>query len=177
MAGQRQSARDVLRFPWRTLPAVLITGLILQLLTWWPEPLLEWNEEDGGRLVIDYTILTTNVLAFDLLTFVWLPILVAEKRSMVTAFRRSAWFAKQHPWRILSIDIGFWFVYLLFNEAVMFLYPRIDPEWANLVWSALIAAWTLLSLSASCCLSVVTYHLIRSKQEGLAPEALAQVFD
>ena len=177
MQGQNVRARDVLRLPWRRLPAALVAGLILQGMTWWPEPILEWPVDDGTRLVIDYAILTINVLAFDVLTFVWLPVLVIESGSIVSAFRRAAGLAARHPWRLLAIDIGFWGVYFLFSEAIRQVYWMTDPEWAYLGWSTMIAAWIVFSMSAACCLAAAAYHLVRSEHEGPAPETLARVFD
>lgn len=177
MQGQSLGARDVLRLPWRRLPAALAAGLVLQGITWWPEPLLDWPVDGDDRIVIDYAILTINVLAFDVLAFVWLPVLVIESRSIVSTFRRAASLAARHPWRLLAIDIGFWCVYFLFNEALRQAYLMIDPEWAYLAWSATVAVWIVLSMSAACCLAAAAYHLIRSEHEGPAPETLARVFD
>lgn len=177
MQGQSLSARDVLRLLWRCLPAALVVGIILQAATWWPDPLLDWPADGDHRRIIDYAILTINVLALDVLTFVWLPVLVIESRSVVSTFRRAASLAARHPWRLLAIDIGFWCVYFLFDEAVRQVYLMIDPEWANLAWSALISVWIVFSTSAACCLAAAAYHLVRSEHEGPAPETLARVFD
>jgi hypothetical protein len=183
MRGQRPGARDVLRFPWRRLPVAFGAGVILTCLTWWPEPLLDWNplldqnfNYDYG-IVLDYAILTVNVLTIDVLTFVLLPILVIETRSIVATLRRCVHFAACHPWRILAVDIGLWCPYFLFSEALVWVNSRTDPEWANLVWSAMVTAWSLFSMSAVCFVLTATYHLIRNEQEGPAPEALARVFD
>ena len=177
MQGQRLGARDVLRLPWRRLPAALAAGIILQGVTWWPEPLLAWSEEDGHRILIDYAILIINVLAFDVLAFVWLPVLVMERLSVASAFRRSVQLAARHPWRLLAIDIGFWGVYFLFSEASRQVYWMTDPEWAGLAWSTMIAVWILFSMSVACCLAAAAYHLIRNEHEGPAPETLARVFE
>ena len=177
MRGQRLGARDVLRFPWRRLPVAFGAGVVLTCATWWPEPLLDWDFDDDYGIALDYAILTINVLAIDVLTFVLLPVLVIEKRSVVSMFRRCVHFAARHPWRILAIDIGLWCLYFLFSAALTQVYSWTDPEWANLVWSALVTAWVVFSLSAGCFVITATYHLIRHEQEGPAPEALARVFD
>jgi hypothetical protein len=117
------------------------------------------------------------VLTIDVLTFVLLPVLAIETWSIVPILRRCVRFAMRHPWRILAIDIGFWCLYLLFSGALTRVYLWTDPEWADLVWSAMVTAWVLFSISAGCCVAAAIYHLIRNEQEGPAPEALARVFD
>ena len=86
-------------------------------------------------------------------------------------------FAVRHPWRILAIDIGFWCLYLLFSEVLLRVYSWSDPEWADLVRSAMVTAWVVFSISVGCFVIAATYHLIRNEQEGPAPEALARIFD
>lgn len=183
MRGQRPRIGDVLRFPWRRVPPALGVGVILTFLTWWPEPVLEWNpllDQDFNYdygFVLDYAILTINVLTIDVLTFVLLPVLVIETRPIVPTLRRCVHFAARHPWRILAIDIGFWCFYFLFSGGLAQVYSWTDPEWADLVWSALVTPWVIFSMSASCFVITAAYHLIRNEQEGPAPEMLARVFE
>jgi hypothetical protein len=177
MRGQRPGARDVLRFPWRRLPVVFGAGVVLTCATWWPEPLLNWNVYDHYGIVLDYAILTINVLTIDVLTFVLLPVLLIEIGPIVPTFRRCVHFAARHPWRILAIDIGFWCLYFLFSGALAQVYSWTDPEWADLVWSTLVTAWVVFSMSVGCFVIAAAYHLIRNEQEGPASEALARVFD
>jgi hypothetical protein len=177
MRGQRPRARDVLRFPWRRLPVAFGAGVVLTGVTWWPEPLLDWNFDDDYGIALDYAILTINVLTIDVLTFVLLPVLVIETRSLVATLRRCVHFAARHPWRILAIDIGLWCTYFLFSDALAWVYSRTDPEWASLVWSSMVTPWVIFSMSAGCFVITAAYHLIRNEQEGPAPEALARVFD
>jgi len=175
LQGRALGARDVLRLPWRRLPAILVAGFALQVMTWWPEALLEWP--DDHRAVIDYAILAINVLVFDVLTFVWLPVQLIENASIVAAFRRSIHLGTRHPWRLLAIDIGLWAVYYLFFAVAGQVYRAIDPESVDLAWRAVVVMWIVLGLPVACCLSAAVYHLVRSEHEGPAPETLACVFD
>lgn len=180
--GQRPGARDVLRFPWRRLPVVFGIGAVVTCVTYWPEPLLDWNvlNDDyivNNYVVLNYAILTINVLTIDVLTFVLLPVLVIETSSIVPTLRRCVRFAARHPWRILAIDIGWWCPYFLFSGAVTWVYLRTDPEWANLVWSTMVTPWVVFNMSVGCFVVAAAYHLIRNEDEGPAPEALARVFD
>ena len=177
MRGQDVSARNVFRLPWQRLPSILVAGLALQAMIWWPEALLEWPIDGGHRVIIDYAILIINVLVFDVLTFVWLPVLVIENASIVSAFRRSIHLATRHPWRLLAIDIGFWGVYYLFFAVAGEVYLAIDPEWMDLAWRAVIVVWIVFSMPVACCLAAAAYHLVRIEHEGPAPETLARVFD
>jgi len=176
-SGARIGVRDVFRIPWRRLPAILVTGFVLQTITYWPTPLLSWPDDSGALLAVDYAILTVNVLALDVLTFAWLPVMLMENRSLVTTVRRSVELAKRHPWRLLAIDMGLWATYFAFSEAAPHLYVLIDPRWSMLSWGVITGVWTLVMMSLGCCVTAAVYHLIRREQEGPAPEALAHVFD
>jgi hypothetical protein len=171
--GQRTGVRNMLSIPWRRTPVVAVAGLILQTITYWPIPLLPWPEDSEFRLLVDYLVLTINVLAFDVLAFVLTPALLVENRSLIDTFRRSVQFALRHPWRLLAIDIGVWVTYLMFSSAVTYLYYQTGEWWTNLAW----VMWVAIMLPFTCCLGAAAYHLIRQEQEGPAPEALARVFD
>jgi len=175
MQGQALAARNVLRLPWRRLPAILAAGLALQVMTWWPEALLAWPDDHFA--IIDYAILIINVLVFDVLTFVWLPVQLIENASIVSALRRSIHLGTRRPWRLLAIDIGLWGVYYLFYAAAGPVYWAIDPEWMDLAWRAVVVVWIVFGMPVACCLSAAAYHLIRGEHEGPAPETLARVFD
>lgn len=177
MRGQLPGVRDVLRFPWRRLPVAFGVGVILTCVTWWPEPLLDWSFDHDYGIVVDYAILIINVLTIDVLTFVFLPVLVIETSSVIPTLWRCVRFAARHPWRILAIDIGWWCTYFLFSGALTRVYSWTDPEWTDLVWSAMVTAWFIFSMSVGCFVVAAIYHLIRNEQEGPAPEALARVFD
>ena len=175
LQGHALSAREVFRLPWRRLPAILVAGLALQVMTWWPEALLDWP--DDHLVVIDYAILIINVLVFDVLTFVWLPVQLIENASIVSALRRSIHLGTRHPWRLLAIDIGFWGVYYLFFAVAGPVYRAIDPEWMDLAWRVVVTVWIVFGLPMACCLSAAAYHLVRGEREGPSPEMLARVFD
>jgi hypothetical protein len=177
MRGRSQGIRDVLSIPWRRVPAALAAGFLLQGMTWWPEPLLDWNDDGDYFILANYAILIVNVLLFDVLTFVWLPVLVMERWSIVAAFGRGVRLAVRHPWRLLAIDGGYWWVYFLFSGAVRQVYWTIDPEWADVAWNVMIAVWITFTIPVTCCLAAAAYHLIRGEHEGPAPETLARVFD
>lgn len=177
LRGQSAAARSVLRIPWRRLPAVVVAGLIMQSAVYWPLALLDWTSNTPYGVVANYAINAINALLFDLLAFVWLPILAMEQQSFAKALQRSIGLAMRHPWRILAIDIGLWGIYFVFNAAVTRAYYLIDPRWSELAWNAMIAVWIVINMSIAWCIAAAAYHLIRSEQEGPAPEALAQVFD
>ena len=177
MQGQEPGIRDVLRIPWSRVPIAMVAGLVLHFATYWPHALLDWPVDSRFRYVVDHIILIVNVLTFDVLAFVFLPVLVMGDASLVSALRRSARLAAQHPWRILAIDIGFWGLYFLFTEIVDQVYLWMDPEWSNLGWSAMIAAWGVFSTAMACSLTAAAYHLLDHEQMGQPPEALARIFD
>jgi hypothetical protein len=176
-SGTRTGARDVFRIPWRRLPAALVASLILQTIAYWPTPLLSWPDDGGPILAVDYAILAVNVLTADVLTFVWLPVMLAESRSVIATVQCSIQLVKRHPWRILAIDLGLWAMYFAFSEAAPHVYVMVDPRRAALAWSVITGLWIFVMMSLGCCLVAAAYHLIRTEQEGPAPEALARVFD
>ncbi|HJR21569.1 MAG TPA: hypothetical protein VJ822_08115 [Dongiaceae bacterium] len=159
------------------MPAALAAGLIVQTVSYWPLPLLDWTDAIGAGLFIDYAILTVNVLAFDVLFFVLLPVLLAEKQPLIGTFRRGIRLAMYHPWRILAVDAGLWIAYFVLDEPISQAYYMIDAQWATLAWNGMTTLLFVLIISLSCCLSAATYHLIRSEHEGPAPEVMARVFD
>lgn len=177
--GKARSAtiRQVLRIPWRRMPAVLVLGLILQVLSFWPMPLLDWDENSDIGLVLNYGILTANVLACDVLAFMSLPILLTENLSIVGTLRRGVQLLRGHVWRILAIDVGMWLIYFALNEGVSQVYLLADPAWSTFVWGGLAALTVVLMMSIGCCVVAATYHLIRGEREGPAPESLARVFE
>jgi hypothetical protein len=177
LRGQSTIVRSILRIPWRRLPAVVVAGLIMQWAVYWPLALLDWTNNTPYGLVVDYAINGINALFFDCLAFVWLPILVMEQRSLAEALRCSIRLAMCHPWRIIAIDIGLWGIYFVFNYAVKRAYYLIDPRWSELAWSTMIAVWIVINMSVAWCIAAAAYHLLRTEQEGPAPEALARVFD
>jgi hypothetical protein len=177
MGGRSTPVRDVLRIPWRRMPAVLVMGLIIQALSFWPMPLLDWGDASDSGLALNYGILTINVLACDVLAFLSLPILLMEDRSIVGTLRRSIQLARGYLWRLLAIDIALWLLYFALNEVVSQVYLLADPTWNIFVWGGMAALSVVLMMSLGCCVVVATYHLIRGAREGPAPEALAGVFD
>jgi hypothetical protein len=175
--GKRTNVRDVLRTPWQRVPVAMLAFLLLQSVTFWPSPLLSWSYESEYGILLDYSILTINVLTCDVLAFVFLPVLLAENYSLIGTFRRSAQLVVRHVWRILAIDMAMWGVFLILNSVMSGVYYRIGIPWADLAWSAMTAGWILVMLSLNCCISVAAYHLLRHEREGPAPAALARVFD
>ncbi len=176
--NQRASIRGALNIPWRRMPAILAAGLILQTATYWPSPLLSWPDKEGsGLLLVDYSILAINVLTIDVLSFVFMPVLLTENQSLIGTFRRSVQLVVNHPWRILAIDLGLWAVYFVYSFASEQTYAVIDPSWINIAWSAATGVWLAIMLPVTCCLVTAAYHLLRNEQEGPAAETLARVFE
>ena len=175
--GQPTAARHVLRIPWRRVPVTVALGLILQTFSFWPMPLLDWSDDSDRGLAVNYVVLTINVLAFDVISFVSVPVLLAENLSLLGTVRRSIQLARGHVWRILAIDIGSWLLYFALNEGVSQVYFLIDPEWGMFAWSCLTALTIVVMMSLGCCVVAATYHLIRGEHEGPPPESLVRVFD
>jgi hypothetical protein len=177
MRGQNPRFRDVLRIPWLRVPIAMVAGLILQFATFWPDALLDWSADDSYGYIVDHIILTINVLTLDVAAFVLLPVLIMGDSSLVSALHRSVRLALQHPWRILAADIGFWGLYFLFTKLLDQAYLLAGPQWANLGWSAMVAAWGVVSTVIACCLTAAAYHLLNAEQVGQPPEVLVHIFD
>jgi hypothetical protein len=177
MEGRSTPVRDVLRIPWRRMPAVLVMGLIVQAVSFWPMPLLDWSDASDSGLALNYGILTINVLACDVLAFMALPILLIENRSIVGTLRRGIQLARGCLWRILAIDIALWLLYFVLSEVVSQAYRLADPAWSIFVWIGMAALSVILMMSLGCAVVAATYHLIRGEREGPAPESLARVFE
>jgi hypothetical protein len=160
MQGRSTAARDVLRIPWRRLPVAVAAGFIMQCAAYWPLALLDWDLDSWYGILVDYVVTAINVLTFEVLAFVWLPVVVLEHRTLAEALRRGIRLATRHPWRILAIDIGLWGIYFAFSEGVTQVYYLIDPRWGNPAWYAMITVWIILNLSISCCLAAAAYHMI-----------------
>jgi hypothetical protein len=175
--GQRTNVRAVLRIPWRRVPVTMLAFFLLQSVTFWPSPLLSWSYESEYGILLDYSILTINVLTCDVLSFVLLPVLLMENRSLIGSVRRSVQLVLRHVWRILAIDMAMWGVFLALNSAMSGVYYRVDARWADFAWSAMTAGWIVIMLSLNCCIGAAAYHLLRHEREGPAPAALAGVFE
>jgi hypothetical protein len=140
-------------------------------------PLLSWGDNSDSGLALNYGVLTVNVLAFDVLAFMSLPILLIENRSIVGTLRRGIQLARGYLWRLLAIDIAMWLLYFVLNEVVSQLYRLADPAWSIYAWGGMAALSVVLMMSLGCCVVAATYHLIRGEREGPAPESLARVFE
>jgi hypothetical protein len=177
LRGQSMGIRSLLRLPWRRLPAALVASLFLQTVTYWPIFAFDWGREDSGRVYIDYLIVAINVLTIDTFTFIYLPILLTEDRSLTGTLIRGFELVRPRAWRILALDLFGWAVLLPLSHSMWIVYGSIGESWGKLAWSAMSIAWTALMISFGCCIPAAAYHLLRAEREGPEPGVVAQVFD
>ena len=177
LRGRSMGIRSLLHFPWRRLPAALAASLVLQTVTYWPVFASDWGRGDSSHVYIDYLVVAINVLTIDTFTFVYLPILLTENRSLTGTLIRGFELVRPRAWRILALDLFGWVVLLTLSHSMWMVYGFVGESRGMMAWGAIWVAWTALMISFGCCIPAAAYHLLRTEREGLEPGVVAQVFD
>lgn len=116
-------------------------------------------------------------MAIGFLTFLLVPILVAERTSIAGALDRCIALLSGHRWRVLALTFLVWLTpglaaYVQFAWIRPW-YPVLGDEGVYLV--RLVRALFYLSIVA--CIPAAAYHLLVGEKDGPSPAGMARVFD
>jgi hypothetical protein len=172
--GERPLPGDGVRIPWRRIPLILLTILLIRTIANWPGALL--NNLDETSPILGSLIFTINSLIVSTVAFLCLPILLMERRSVAATLDRGVELMLRHPWRMLVLSILVWAKFWLFTSIVRTL-PISNLAPRQLELDALRFVWVVIAISINSCVPAVAYYLLRSEQEGPTPGTLARVFE
>jgi hypothetical protein len=131
---------------------------------------------DRGGVAWVVVIVVVALVLFALvvvLTWVFVPAVVAERAGPIACFRRSLALTKGRRWAILAIVV----LTGLVNGAESVLTDAIQAAGAPTVGEVLDLAFTAFITALSAVLSAVGYARLRGEKEGVVGEDVVKVFD
>jgi hypothetical protein len=156
LRGQRAGFGDCLARGLASILPVMIASLLFSILA-------------GIGLIL---LVVPGVLV--LLTFwLYIPVIVVEKRGIMESLRRSASLTRGRRWRML----GLWLVVGIGSQLASTVLAKISTaaigEWSTVV----VYVWYSATTAFMAVMTAVSYYYRRADKEGIAIDDIAAVFD
>lgn len=164
---------------WRRTLQIVFASCVLQTAGYWPlAVMMELGlDSEADYTVIGFGILSINVLAVGTLSFLFYPILLAERCSMWSSAVRSIRQVRPHFWRIAVLTMFVWLFYIGGSVLVTIVTYAVDESMAGWVYYAAWGPWIVGLVLAANVNSAAVYRLLRAEREGPDPNHVAAVFE
>jgi hypothetical protein len=173
--GQGSRPVDILETPWRRIPVAVVAALIVHTIVEGPELLIP--KSSALALAAAFLTYVAYKLGVMTVTFLLLPILVVERRSVASALDRGIDLMAGHRWRIVALTFLIWTTLNLVGLVHPVLIRPWHPALSEEVFFLVRFVRTFLVISITSCIPAMAYCLLCSEKQGATPEGVARVFD